>query len=73
VVPVTVVKGNESTYTDDYNDTYSKQVRRSLEGSEGLPIGVQVISKPFNEEKILYLMSEIEKSVNFRTKHKPNC
>lgn len=35
-------------------------MRNTIDDSVGLPIGVQVISLPKNEEKILYIMNEIE-------------
>ena len=44
----------------------------TLKGSEGLPLGVQVVSTPYNEEKVLYIMSEIEEEVRFREKYKPD-
>ena len=31
-----------------------------MKGAEGMPIGVQVGSLPKNEEKILYVMKELE-------------
>lgn len=40
-------------------------MRNTIKDSEGLPIGVQVISLPKNEEKILYIMSEIESQAKF--------
>lgn len=40
-------------------------MRSTIKDSVGLPIGVQVISLPKNEEKILYIMSEIESQVKF--------
>ena len=42
-----------------------------MKGSEGLPLGVQVVSTPYNEEKVLYAMNEIEEEVRFREKHSP--
>lgn len=36
-------------------------MRKNILGSEGLPVGVQVIALPKNEEKILYIMSELER------------
>ena len=40
-----------------------------MKDSEGLPIGVQVVSTPFNEEKILYVMKVLEDKLEFRKKH----
>lgn len=40
-------------------------MRNTIKESAGLPIGVQIISLPKNEEKILYIMNEIEREIKF--------
>ncbi len=40
--------------------------------SEGLPIGVQVIARPFDEGKLLAVANRIEKLVGFRKAHRPS-
>lgn len=59
VVPVSVVKEGELDYEDGINDSLTRRVRKSMMGAVGLPIGVQVISYPNNDEQILYIMKEI--------------
>ena len=39
--------------------------------SKGLPIGMQIIGKKFNEEKILNAAYSIEKEIKFREKYRP--
>ena len=36
-------------------------VKNGMEGTEGFPIGVQVIGKPWQEEMVIGAMKEIEK------------
>ncbi len=48
-------------FEDEYDDSITKSMRKNILGSDGLPVGVQVVSLPKNEEKILYLMEQIEK------------
>lgn len=36
-------------YEDEYNDIITKNIRKlAVEGSEGLPVGVQLASTPYN-------------------------
>lgn len=65
-MPVSVVNNDETDYDDGYNDLFTKGMKDTLQGSEGLPVGVQVVSTPYNEEKVLYVMNEIEEEVRFR-------
>jgi Asp-tRNA(Asn)/Glu-tRNA(Gln) amidotransferase A subunit family amidase len=46
-------------------------VQEVLKGSVGLPVGVQFVSTPYNEEKILYLMETVEKEIQFRKSYQP--
>ncbi len=39
------------------------------EGSAGLPVGVQIVGLPYNEEKVLGLMSFLEEKVGFYKKY----
>lgn len=47
VLPVTTVGWYEQYYTDKHADSITKEIKDSLEGSEGLPIGIQVIALPY--------------------------
>lgn len=59
VVPVTRVQPGETRYMG--NDRVAKRATSILKGSEGMPIGVQVVARPFQEEKVLAVMAQIEK------------
>jgi fatty acid amide hydrolase len=69
VVPVGVVRKEEETYDDPYhNDKATRKSKESVKGAEGLPLAVQVITLPFQEELCLNIMKQIEKGVNFKAK-----
>ena len=40
VVPVSVVKEGEETYTDHYNDMFTGKAKVVMKDSKGMPIGV---------------------------------
>lgn len=59
VVPVTRVLQNETTRTEK-KDRIDKRAASIEEGSEGMPIGVQIVSKPYREDVALALMQVVE-------------
>ena len=63
VVPVTRVQPEEATTYEGGNDRIAKKAAAILAGSEGLPVGVQVVAKPFCEETLLGVMAGIESKV----------
>jgi len=68
VLPVTKVKEGEDVYTDKdskHNDKLTKQCNQAIEGSVGLPVNVQVMSLPWEDEKCLAVMKTIEGLVQF--------
>jgi len=46
-------------------------LRQSATGSAGLPVGVQIVALPFEEEKILAVMRSVEEQINFQRFRKP--
>ena len=54
---------------DFFKDKIWKDANRAMEGSAGLPVGIQVVSYPGNEEEVLYLMEQLESKIGFRQKH----
>ena len=61
-LPVTLSRPDELDYEDKFNDFYTSNIKDTLKGADGLPVGVQVISTPFNEEKILFIMINFERT-----------
>lgn len=49
VLPATTVKWFEQYYTDKYGDSTTAGIKDTLDGSEGLPVGVQVVGLPYSE------------------------
>ena len=72
VLPVTVVKEGEDVYTREmaiHNDMMYKAIEKSMKGSVGLPIGVQISTLPWEDEKCIGLMLQLEEEVGFAKKH----
>eukprot|EP00347_Sterkiella_histriomuscorum_P007539 403348534 len=67
LVPVTQVQsGEDDNYQDGINDAVTKGMRRSAQGSDGLPIGVQLATPKWKDEECLALMKILEDAVNFK-------
>jgi len=65
-VPVCTVQKEEEIYEDNVNkDKYTRVMRESMKGSEGMPLGVQITALPYQEELCLNLMKQIEDGVGF--------
>mmetsp|Transcript_10486 Transcript_10486/g.7826 ORF Transcript_10486/g.7826 Transcript_10486/m.7826 type:complete len:112 (-) Transcript_10486:59-394(-) len=61
VVPVTeVLPGEDSGYKDSLEDKWTRVIRDDMEGSAGMPIGVQVVAWGFQDEKALAVMKDID-------------
>ena len=58
-----------STYPT--SDMLMRIVKKSAEAPEavGLPLGVQVIGRPYQEELVLHAMAELERAANFKSKY----
>ncbi len=63
IVPVTTVQAEETIGYEGGKDRIAKKTASILSGSKGLPVGVQVVAKPFCEEAMLAVMAAIESSV----------
>lgn len=61
LMPWTHVKADELDYIG-VNSAETEVVRRVLEGSVGLPVGLQVVGKPYKEEQCLALMQALEQA-----------
>lgn len=68
-MPITKVRKDETEYKEPLRkhqgDYFDKLARRSLIDAEGLPVGIQISTLPFEEEKCLAIMKEIEDVVGF--------
>ena len=66
-VPITLVRKEEESYTNctQTRDIFWRYACRSMRGSEGLPVGVQISALPWEDEKSLAAMKELEAVVAF--------
>jgi Asp-tRNA(Asn)/Glu-tRNA(Gln) amidotransferase A subunit family amidase len=58
-MPVTRVRSDEQVYEPSCSDLFTKCVQDSMKGSEGLPIGIQVVGLPWKEELVVKTMKTI--------------
>ncbi|XP_069498369.1 vitamin D3 hydroxylase-associated protein-like isoform X2 [Ambystoma mexicanum] len=65
VMPVTTVTAEDEEelkqYKGYFDDPWDKEVIKGVEGGVGLPVGVQCVALPWQEELCLRLMKEVEK------------
>ncbi len=59
-IPVTKVRADEQRYESDIRDCMTKLARKSMVNSAGLPIGIQIMTPPFEDERCMRCMREIE-------------
>ena len=70
IVPVTTVRRDEEVYEDSINDGWSKKLKETVKGSEGLPICIQVVGFNYEDEKVLAVMKVLEDRLKFYPKPK---
>jgi len=54
--PVTTIKEDEQSYEDQYNDGLTYFLKKTMENSKGMPIGIQITSHSYEDEKCLAVM-----------------
>lgn len=64
VVPVTTVRPGEETDRPSSVDGALRAAAATENGSAGLPIGVQIIARPFAEHVALAAMKTIERAIS---------
>lgn len=70
MIPITTCSTNEQEYDERYHNDYFTTVLMScMETAKGLPVGVEICGKPYQDETILSVMKIIEKEVQFSSKH----
>ncbi|XP_025062300.1 vitamin D3 hydroxylase-associated protein-like [Alligator sinensis] len=64
VVPVTTVTETDEEellhHRGHYNDAWDRRLRKAVEGAVGLPVAVQCVALPWQEELCLRFMKEVE-------------
>jgi len=72
-LPITTIKQEEAHYGPEdckHRDMFYQKAIDCMRGSEGLPVGVQVMTLPYEDEKCVAIMREIEKEVQFNSRFK---
>lgn len=58
-IPVTKVKADEQIYESRFVGPFEDMVRETMRGSEGLPVGIQVMAPPYMDEEAMQVMKMI--------------
>jgi len=65
-IPITQVKKEEQFFKDEHLDMFTKKFNKVLQQSDGMPIAVQVMTLPYEDEKCLAIMKILESQVRFK-------
>lgn len=71
-VPITLVGEHETEYDEKVRsnrDMITSKAKENLNESQGMPVGIQVITPFMEEEKCIAIMKQIEEKINFQKKH----
>ena len=71
-VPVTVIGESETAYDEvvaTNRDMITKKARENMVESEGMPVGVQIITPFMEEERCVAIMKQIEDGIKFYSKY----
>jgi hypothetical protein len=68
-LPITVTRADELHYESDWQDPVTELIKSNLKDAEGMPVSIQVVGLPFQEERVLGLAKRIEKNFRFYEKH----
>ena len=63
VLPVTTVRDDEQTYDGGGDLSFQRAAHAAMQGSAGLPVGVQVVTEPWREEQCLGAMRVLEQAL----------
>jgi fatty acid amide hydrolase len=66
VVPVTHVRADEEGTRPESRDAVERTAAKVDRGSAGLPVGVQVMARPWRDDVALAAMRAIETAANYR-------
>ncbi|CAG7786166.1 unnamed protein product [Allacma fusca] len=63
VIPMGTESGQYTNFVDTKGDVFLNLAKTNLKHAKGMPIGVQIVGKPFQEELILRTLYELESLV----------
>ena len=64
-MPITNVVQDEQHFKDHFQDTWTRTINQNAKGTAGLPVGIQVVSYPSQDECVLGIMKLLEDNVKF--------
>lgn len=65
-VPITEVQENEEGfYMDTHNDILTRKIRHTMQGSKGMPVGIQMAAPKWKDEVLLAAMKILENEVQY--------
>ena len=62
VAPWTTVQPDECTYKTRHTDRWARAAARTMDGAAGLPVGVQVLTRPFEDETCVAALRVLEQA-----------
>jgi Asp-tRNA(Asn)/Glu-tRNA(Gln) amidotransferase A subunit family amidase len=62
VVPITQVTESEQFYNGSFRPAVDEVLRESMQGSAGMPLGVQVVGMPWHEEAVIETMRLLDRN-----------
>ena len=68
VIPATTIREDEQYFDEPFDDHINKSILNTMKDSKGLPIGIQITSLPFEDEKALAVMKILEDHFKFSEK-----
>lgn len=71
-VQITKARKEEEHYESKFTDPTTSELRENMQGSCGLPVGIQVAGLPWKDEKVLGIMQYVENLLNMKGVNLPN-
>jgi fatty acid amide hydrolase len=65
-MPITRVQVDEQIYNSKFKGEFEDSIRKNMEHSEGLPVGIQVVAGLWRDEQVIQVMKLISEGVNFK-------
>lgn len=67
--PITLTRADELHYESDFEDQITDLIKNNIKDAQGLPVSLQIVTMPFQEEQLLGFSKKIEKHFKFYEKH----
>jgi fatty acid amide hydrolase len=66
-VPIGLTEDHEVKYESGIRDAFHAKAVEHVAGSVGMPVGVQVVGLPFQDEMVLRVMRDLERKIQFHS------